>query len=288
MPLTPELGSWVTQQLGRGCDPADMIEAMIAVGHAPRFARALILAAEKQYSDGELPFARADASADASRPVPKPLTTGVANGPARITTADREVSVLVQLRHPYILVLGSVLSSIECDALIREATPKLERSRTVDRNNGGAELNDARTSEGTYFFHDESPLLVTVNTRIAALTQWPLENGEPLQILHYAEGAQYQPHYDFFDPTDAGTPKLVEQGGQRVATLIIYLNTVVSGGATIFPDVGLEVAPIKGNAVYFSYDRPHPDTLTLHGGAPVAQGEKWIATRWMRQNPYHG
>jgi prolyl 4-hydroxylase len=28
------------------------------------------------------------------------------------------------------------------------------------------------------------------------------------------------------------------------------------------------------------------DTLTLHGGTPVAEGEKWIATRWMRERPY--
>ena len=26
------------------------------------------------------------------------------------------------------------------------------------------------------------------------------------------------------------------------------------------------------------------DPLTLHGGAPVKQGEKWIATKWMRQH----
>lgn len=28
------------------------------------------------------------------------------------------------------------------------------------------------------------------------------------------------------------------------------------------------------------------DPLTLHGGCPVLKGEKWIATKWMRQNEY--
>jgi prolyl 4-hydroxylase len=48
----------------------------------------------------------------------------------------------------------------------------------------------------------------------------------------------------------------------------------------------LEVQPIKGNAVFFSYDRPHPDTQSLHGGAPVREGEKWVATKWLRQGVF--
>ena len=118
------------------------------------------------------------------------------------------------------------------------------------------------------------------------MTRWPLANGEPLQILHYGVGAEYQPHYDYFAPEDQGTPTLLTHGGQRVATVIIYLNTPDAGGATVFPDVGLEVAPIRGNAVFFSYDRPAPVSRTLHGGTPVVAGEKWIATRWMREHVY--
>jgi prolyl 4-hydroxylase len=111
-------------------------------------------------------------------------------------------------------------------------------------------------------------------------------NGEPLQILHYGVGAEYQPHYDYFSPEDPGTAALLQHGGQRVATLITYLNTPDAGGATVFPDIGLEVAPLRGHAVFFSYDRPQPASRTLHGGTPVTAGEKWIATRWMREGVY--
>jgi prolyl 4-hydroxylase len=54
----------------------------------------------------------------------------------------------------------------------------------------------------------------------------------------------------------------------------------------VFPDVEFEVEPIKGNAVFFSYDRPHPSTRTLHGGAPVIEGEKWVATKWLRERRF--
>jgi prolyl 4-hydroxylase len=68
--------------------------------------------------------------------------------------------------------------------------------------------------------------------------------------------------------------------------MVMYLNTPTDGGATTFPDVGLDVMPVRGNAVYFSYDRAHPCTGTLHGGAPVLAGEKWVATKWLRQGVF--
>ena len=78
----------------------------------------------------------------------------------------------------------------------------------------------------------------------------------------------------------------LKRGGQRVASIVMYLNTPLRGGATTFPDARFEVAAIKGNAVFFSYDRPHPMTATLHGGAPVVEGEKWVATKWLRAHRF--
>jgi hypothetical protein len=36
------------------------------------------------------------------------------------------------------------------------------------------------------------------------------------------------------------------QGGQRVATLVIYLNDVVDGGETTFPEAGISVEARQG------------------------------------------
>jgi len=79
-------------------------------------------------------------------------------------------------------------------------------------------------------------------------------------------------------------------GGQRVATLVMYLNDVEAGGSTVFPSIGLDVLPRKGSAVYFAYtsDAGETDPRTLHGGSPVTAGEKWIATKWLRQRRYGG
>ncbi|MGZ5781611.1 MAG: prolyl hydroxylase family protein, partial [Burkholderiaceae bacterium] len=76
--------------------------------------------------------------------------------------------------------------------------------------------------------------------------------------------------------------------GQRVATLILYLNDVEEGGETEFPEIGLKIIPKAGNALYFAYmnSSSQPDPLTLHAGRPVLKGEKWIATRWVRERAY--
>jgi prolyl 4-hydroxylase len=284
---TPELVRWVDDQLGRGCDPTEMIEAMVTVGHARTFAESVIgqASGKKRLAQSGEAASGLDAAEQVNE-VPEPLPAPLSSGSSSLVLDGHTVEILVSIHHPRIIVFGNLLTQDECEGLIEASRPKLARSETVNRASGGTELNEARTSEGTYFFHDTSPLLETINRRITQATHWPLAHGEPLQILHYGVGAEYQPHYDYFSPEDAGTPALLKHGGQRVATLITYLNTPDAGGATVFPDIGLEVAAIQGNAVFFAYDRPTAVSRTLHGGTPVVAGEKWIATRWMRENAY--
>ena len=103
---------------------------------------------------------------------------------------------------------------------------------------------------------------------------WPVENGEGLQILNYKVGGEYKPHFDYFPPGDPGSAVHLAKGGQRVSTMVIYLNDVEEAGETTFPDVGLSVTPKKGAAVYFEYcnSQNQVDPLTLHAGAPWQRG----------------
>ena len=86
-----------------------------------------------------------------------------------------------------------------------------------------------------------------------------------------------------------GSQQHLAVGGQRVSTLVMYLSDVEQGGETTFPDVGVSVVPKKGAAVYFEYcnSQGQVDPLSLHAGNPVIKGEKWIATKWMRQRKYN-
>ena len=279
-PITPELRAWIIEQATAGHPPDVVLKSMLSSGWNEDSAIAALEATLTSYL-GEKQAERANVPEPI--PVPEPLPQG-----ARTTVwaVDRDVGIVVSMFNPRIVVFSGLLSDEECDEIIALARARLARSETVQTETGSSEVNESRTSQGMFFERGEHEVCARLEARIAALTSWPLENGEGLQVLRYGPGAEYKPHYDYFDPAQAGTPTILKRGGQRVASLVCYLNTPALGGQTIFPDVQLDVAPLKGNAVFFSYDRPHPITRTLHGGAPVIEGEKWVATKWLREGRF--
>jgi prolyl 4-hydroxylase len=139
-----------------------------------------------------------------------------------------------------------------------------------------------------FFRPGENELIARLDRRLAEVAGLPVENGEGLQILQYAVGAQFPPHHDFLLPSNEANKQSIARSGQRASTLIAYLNDVEDGGETVFPNAGWTVFPRRGGAVYFEYcnSRGQVDPRTLHAGAPVLRGEKWIATKWMRERPF--
>ncbi len=282
--ITPELRRWIIDQAEAGCRPQDVIESMKASGWNEDVAiKAMEQTLREHLSTLGDPAAVAEEELPAPSQVPEPALQGQ---PASITVDAHEVKILTLMKHPRVIVFGGLLTDDECKGIMDLARPRLARSETVQNETGGSEVNDARTSDGMFFERGEHGLIRRVEQRIADLLGWPVDHGEGLQVLRYRPGAEYRPHHDYFDPAQAGTPRILQRGGQRVGTLVMYLNTPEGGGGTTFPDVGLEVAPVRGNAVFFSYDRAHPSTKTLHGGAPVLAGEKWVATKWLRQGVF--
>ena len=283
--ISVELRQWIVAQAQAGVAPESVLEAMKASGWHEDVA---IKALEETLRDHLTKHAAAQAAAPSNhepQPVPVP-DAPLADSPSKIRILDRDVTVLSTMKHPRIIVLGGFLSDDECDKMIALAGPRMARSETVDNQTGGSEVNASRTSRGMFFERGETGVIDRVEKRIAAMLGWPVQNGEGLQVLHYKPGAEYKPHYDYFDPVHPGSASILKRGGQRVGTLLMYLNTPKKGGGTIFPDIGFEVAPIKGNACFFSYDRAHVNTKSLHGGSPVIEGEKWVATKWLREREF--
>jgi prolyl 4-hydroxylase len=277
--ITPQLRDWIISQAQAGFPAEAVLKSMLESGWKEDVA---IDALETTLRD-HLQATQAAQTLPQSVPVPQ---LAIEDSPLYLDLEDRRVSVLSAMSDPNIVVIGNFLSDEECDGLIEGAKPRLARSLTVETKSGGEELNADRTSNGMFYARSENELIARVERRLAQLTRWPLDNGEGLQILHYRPGAEYKPHYDYFDPNEPGTPTILKRGGQRVATIIMYLHEPEAGGGTVFPDVKLTVAPKKGHAVFFSYNRAHPTTKSLHGGEPVVRGEKWVATKWLREGKF--
>jgi len=272
--ITPELRQWILDTTRAGHGVPEVLQLMRDNGYDPRQSRVMLAEVLK------LPLAALHAASG------KPASGGVRSTPpeAPVTRIDGQaIEVSMSVDAPVIRVLEGILAPDECDELIALARPRMQRALTVD-SEGKHQVDQARTSEGMFFAPDEFPLVSRIEQRLATLLGVPASHGEGLQILHYRPGQEYEPHYDWFDPEQPGYETITAVGGQRIASVVMYLNTPGKGGGTAFPELGLTVSARRGSAVYFAYEGG--DTSSLHAGLPVIEGEKWIATKWLRERPY--
>ena len=274
--LPPELQQWIRETVQYGHPLDAIVQSLVSAGHPASIAEAV----QEHYSS----------VLDSGQQIRPHSSAVVAKVSATQRTIDRDVHILFTLNAPRIVLFGNLLSDAECDALIAQSRNRLKPSTVVNAASGSYDRHEARTSFGASFRRGENDLLQRIEHRISSLLSIPVSHGEPIQVLNYAPGAEYKPHFDYFDPKEPGNERILQMGGQRFATLVMYLNDVEAGGSTVFPEIGLDVLPRKGNAIFFSYANPAGDLdkLSLHGGSPVAAGEKWIATKWLRLGEYTG
>ena len=212
--------------------------------------------------------------------VPEPVGSLPQN---TITIGSQEVKVAMNLKFPRIALFDNFMTASECEFMVRMAEPLMVPSQTMNKAGTATEINDVRTSSGCTIPHADNAFIEELDLRVATLCNWDPLCTEPFHVLRYQEGEEYKPHFDFFIPRpDVGPPG---RGGQRLGTLITYLREPEQGGGTWFPDIGLELRPKVGSAIFFSYPNLFFSKNTLHAGLPVLAGEKWVATRWFREGP---
>ncbi|WP_282172041.1 2OG-Fe(II) oxygenase [Cytobacillus firmus] len=272
MQISDELKQWITGALKNEVSPIALANALIKKGFDNRFAYETLFKIVGNEAIGTTEGQQIRYNYE----VPEIGRKGNI-----LHARDRDVKVLSRNEKPFVLHLDSVLSSEECDELISLSRSRLLPSRVVDTGSGEERADSGRTSRSMAFRFRENELVERIEMRIADLTGYPAENGEGLQILNYGLGEEYRPHFDFFPPHMVNADK----GGQRVGTFLIYLNDVAEGGETVFSKAGLSIVPKKGSAIYFHYanEQGQLDRLSVHSSLPVKKGEKWAATKWIRE-----
>lgn len=202
---------------------------------------------------------------------------------------QRQVSVQFVSHSPQCALFGNFLSQTECEELIALAKATMQRSMVIDVESGASGVNMAhRSSDSTFIEHGSSQLVSRMQERAALLVGCPVTHFEHTAVTRYGAGHKFGEHVDYLHHADSPHPPVFGDEGDRVATLIVYLNEVQEGGATVFPVAGLEVRPQRGSALYFSYLEAGQsmDAASLHAGAAIDKGEKWIATIWMHARPF--
>lgn len=178
---------------------------------------------------------------------------------------------------PHLTRFRAFFTPAECVYLAEAARPMLRRSTIILR--GREHADPARTSDSAAFpLAIENPAVHALNRRIAAASGTDVRQGEPLQILRYRQGGEYQPHFD-------AIPGLANQ---RILTMIVWLNDGYEGGETHFPKAALKLKGGVGDALLFrnTLADGKRDLATLHAGLPVIAGEKRLASRWIRATSF--
>lgn len=212
---------------------------------------------------------------------------------------DRESKMITLDADARIFLFKGFLSDEECDHIINLSEPRLSRSGVVDTGTGGSKISTIRTSSGVFLARAQDEVIQRIEDRIAKWTLVPPGNGEGLQVLKYQKEQKYDAHWDYFFHKDG-----VSNGGNRYATVLMYLATTEEGGETVFPNIPapggqnegfsecakyhLAAKPIKGDAVLFHSIKPSGDLerKSLHTACPVIKGIKWSAAKWIHVGHY--
>ena len=189
-----------------------------------------------------------------------------------------------------ISVIDNFVSGDECDAIVARARPHMQAATHAGDNGELNHKSKARDSQQAVVGPRKKvrdDVAARVQARSAALANvlsgynLTSEGQEELMAIQYLEGQQYHLHCD---GSCDGSPFL--EGG-RLATVLMYCEVADRGGATSFPNAGVHVRPVRGQAVYFHFRGPSQrdvmeDWHTEHSGCPVDEGEKWVVTQWLR------
>jgi len=218
-----------------------------------------------------------------------PAAAGMAEQLAQVGNIPQSRAVQGHLHSkPDIECISGLLDRMECSHLAGLAMPHLKPSRVISDQQSG-KATHGRSSEGMNFHPGLRDIVVTnVIRRLCELANCAESQAEALTVLMYIPGGQYRVHPDYFPTESAAGSRQLENGGQRIKTLVCYLNEVGAGGETEFPYLDLKIKPEPGCVVLFenadSNGLPYLDSR--HAGLPVTAGSKWISTLWLRQTDH--
>eukprot|EP00939_MAST-03C_sp_MAST-3C-sp1_P002365 g2365.t1 len=206
---------------------------------------------------------------------------------------ERPRVVDILYRDPQVLRLRDFLREDEMNALMTHALPKLSPSVVFNKTTGTMEEAIYRSSQVAWLSGEEHPVVADIAKRVAKWTGLNLTLSEDLQVQRYdTDGGKYEPHVDYSEWKFPGYWSAAR--GNRLASMIMYLNDGYEGGATVFTRLGVKIEPRRGDAVFWYNLLPGGvgDFRTKHAGCPSSSGsgarEKWIANVWIREGGNRG
>ncbi|CAH1794815.1 unnamed protein product [Owenia fusiformis] len=196
---------------------------------------------------------------------------------------------------PWVAQLHDFMRDEESDFFMQESKKTLVPSvagRVVDGVKYGT-TGYVRVGKVAWFLDNHTdPTVGLISRRIEELTTFDTKwretgpsGAEPFQTVGYGIGGNLMPHMDHHNASKFERDGMMKNSGNRMVTMLLYLNDVEKGGATVWPKLNVSFFPVKNAAVYwFNYKRSgEVDRRLVHAACPVILGHKWVATKWIRE-----
>lgn len=186
---------------------------------------------------------------------------------------------------PQIATMSGLLPPAACRWLIARGAGRMTRAQVYNSDGSAGAAGDRSNSSFDFATNELDLIVVLLQIRIANSLRLEVSRLEALQLLHYAPGESFAPHTDYLAPATPHLAEELERAGQRIATVLIYLNEDYQDGETDFPELMVRYRGKTGDGLMFSNvdGAARPDPRTLHAGLPPAGGDKWLATQWIRE-----
>ena len=191
---------------------------------------------------------------------------------------------------PAMRLYPGALTPAECRYLATAGAPFLAPARVNDGGRGN-QTDHSRSNKAAALGLVEADLVTcSLRKRLATAGQQPASHAEMISVLHYEVGQAYQAHHDFFDPNLPAHARATQRYGQRCATVLAWLNDGYEGGHTRFHRLRLELRGGPGDVLSFSNvtEDGAVNRQTLHEGTSPTEGQKWLASLWLRDRPTPG
>lgn len=192
-----------------------------------------------------------------------------------------------------VIQVRDILTRDECGQIRELAETRLSASHVYTPKHEALQKS-IRESRQCWLRPKDHPALMKLSRMASLMSGYDASHQEDIQIAKYDVGGFYKAHYDSckadgpHSDASESCDRFLKRGGQRLSTLLVYLNEGMGGGETHFPIAGRTVVPKTGSGVHFVSSTRDGKVIpeSLHGGQPVTSGEKWIATIWTRQNRF--
>ena len=191
---------------------------------------------------------------------------------------------------PGIYYIDNFVKDNEIDYIINKSKDKLKKAQVsfLEKDKDKFKNYTGRTNSSHWLDKYSDPISLNLCKRIAKEIDCDWKHFENYQVIYYGENEEYKYHFDAYDKQNKEKyKKYCGERGNRLKTVLVYLNDVEEGGGTRFKNIngGTEVKPIKGRMVVFEnvnkkniiYKR------SLHAGLPIIKGEKWAFNLWLRE-----